>query len=152
VRHVFIVMLLLRCTKTPFCEQSSMPAWAPATGVEKPRSEINVELVGGGEVFGQYTAVAPSVCGGRASRCIGSRSRWGMPRWKPQRSPAMTWAKSSRRSRRGCGYGQCDYQSVRRRTTMRLEVNDPACMPLYAQHRRPLQAACKAALTGLHYA
>ena len=35
---------------------------------------------------------------------------------------------------------------------MRLAVNDPACMPLYAQQQRPLQSACEAALTGLHCA
>jgi hypothetical protein len=35
---------------------------------------------------------------------------------------------------------------------MCLEVNDPACMPLYAKQQRPLQSACEAALTGLHCA
>ena len=33
---------------------------------------------------------------------------------------------------------------------MRLAVNDPACMPLYAQQQRHLQSAYEAALTGLH--
>jgi hypothetical protein len=33
---------------------------------------------------------------------------------------------------------------------MRLAVNDPAGMPLYAQQQRPLPSAREAALTGLH--
>ena len=35
---------------------------------------------------------------------------------------------------------------------MHLAVNDPACMPLYAQQQHPLPSACEAALTGRHCA